>query len=80
MTNSEANTPKPYGGFPSRKNQLANTAFRGMEPDASVKEVSAHDQAERDIENAKHFGYPLGTPSFEIGRDIIDRGDSPKPE
>ena len=74
-------TPQPQesGGFENRESQERNTAFRGMESDATLEEVNAYDQLERDIVNAEHFGYPLGTPSSEIGRDLA-LGKGPKPE
>ncbi len=61
---------KQFGGFPTQEAQQVNTSYRGMKPDATVEEVNAYDQAQRDLVNAEHFGYPVGTPSVEIGRDL----------
>ncbi|MEO8105628.1 MAG: hypothetical protein ABI602_04835 [Candidatus Saccharibacteria bacterium] len=76
---NEQPSPKYNGDFPTREAQLANTAFRGMEPDATLDEVLAHDQMEADVVNAEHFDYPLGTPSREIGHEL-NGGDVPKSE
>jgi|GEM_PF-2625537 len=61
-----------YGGFDSAEDQRLNTASRDMEPDATLDEVLAYDQAQQDMSNADYFGYPPGTPSGEIGGDRID--------
>jgi len=72
MTHSnEHQNPIEYGGFRSRENQLANTAFRGMEDDATAVEVAAYDRMQRDLANAAHFDYPIGTTSAEIGYDLL---------
>lgn len=79
----DKNKNTEYGGFPSKEAQEKNTSHRGMEPDATVEEVNAHDQLEQDILNAEHFGYPLGTPSHVIGKDLLENGgpaqDTPEP-
>lgn len=80
MTNPDKDIPQLYGGFPSRESQLANTAFRGMESDASLQEVLEYEQAEQDLVNAAHFGYPVGTPSSEIALELPGGGGIGKSE
>ena len=79
MNSRESNNPAPFEGFSSHEVQLDNTQHRGMESDATLEEVLAHDQAERDVVYAEYNGYPVETPSSEIGRDIAT-GRTTRPE